>query len=308
MRASQKKQKPEVLVVAYEAGGSEVIAAYIKKHKDQKIFHIYAGGPAARIFRREHLHPKRIEDTQESVVGIVERHRNVEFVLTGTGVETKIEFRAIKESKRRGLKTFAYLDSWVNYRERFRYPHKKWKEDLPDELWVGDKYALLLARRLFHSSMRIRYVKNEYFGGIVERFNKSVSQFDTAKQLLFLSLGLTPGVQEIFGELLYHLSRTKNPPTVRVRFHPFDQRDRYDKLIKQYRGKVRVIKSKEKDIVSDLLYARVVVGTETVAMVAAVLAGRRTISIRTPGKKPELPFPKIIHVHSAKEAVNSIET
>src|SRR3990167_3712864 len=62
---SRKKNKPSVLVVTCDAGGAEVIAAYVKKHAHEKNFHSYVAGPAVRIFRRLELPFHLIEDRSE---------------------------------------------------------------------------------------------------------------------------------------------------------------------------------------------------------------------------------------------------
>lgn len=306
MSANKLKAKKNVLVAAYDAGGAEVIVAYMKKHSDIMSFHCYAGGPAFRVFRRERIPVKAVKDEAGEISRIAEKHRHADLALLGTGVMSRIEARMLAAVKVRGIKTAVYLESWMNYRERFGYPKKGWQDNLPDEIWVGDTYALDLAKRKFQRGTKVRFVKNEYFGEIVKRYKNAALSHPPGKAILFLSLGLTPGVQEMLEELLHYIAKVKQGMTVRIRFHPADARDRYDELISRYQMSVRIEKSREKDIVNDLLRAKVVVGAETVAMVAAVLTKKKTISIACPGLKSSLPFPQIYRTKRAKDAVKLI--
>jgi hypothetical protein len=300
------RNKGRVLVITHDAGGSEIIAGYIRTHAKQYEFLSYVAGPAARIFRREQLPFETIADDLKHIRGVVAKHRDAAFVLLGTGWMTKIESRALAEAKKCGLKGVVYLESWVNYRERFGYPKSKWRKNLPDEIWVGDEYALHLARRCFAPHTRIRLVPNQYFVNVKRRFNAYGRNAPRPDALLFLN-DTVPEARVLFSDLLSVLSCEKDRSLyVLLRFHPADNRSRYDKIIKRYRGQVRVEKSHENDIVRDLLRARLVIGTETVAMVPAALVGKKTINIVPSWKTSMLPFPQIIRMENIMEALRLI--
>lgn len=299
----QKPGKPKVLVVAHDAGGAEIIAAYVKKHEDQKEFHVHVAGPAARIFRRENIVYKRAPVDKEGVVRLVRQCADFQFVLLGTGWMTNIESDTLAAAKQIGLKTAVYLESWVNYRERFGYPQPGWRKRLPDEIWLGDKYALAMAIKYF-SKTRLRFVQNQYFANIVMRHRKLRRTQSRASAILFLS-DANPVVEKILDNLLASLSVHKETHSLFIRFHPADSRNRFDAIIKRYSKLVYVKKSGEKDIVRDFLRARVVVGTETAAMAASVLVGIKTISIQSSNKR-YLPFPQIIHIRRAQDVTSLI--
>ena len=286
--------KKKVVVVSHDAGGSEIIAAYVKKHAHEKDFHVYTAGPGARVFRREHIAFKRAPLEREKLANILGNHHDAEFALLGTGWMTQIESIALSEAKNIGLKTVVYLESWSGYRERFGYPKKGWQKNLPEEIWVGDKYALALAQKNF-PKVCIRHIANEYFKNIRQRYNEEKKEGSLASKILFLSNAAT-GEEEIFQSLCEYVLQKNISRILRIRFHPADNLSRYDQIIQKFKGAVRVEKSHEKYITRDFLQARVVIGTETVAMVGAVMAGIRTISVIIPGKKSQLPFKKIIRV------------
>ena len=300
---SQRQGFKPILVIAHDAGGAEIIAAYLRESGEIKRFRVYAGGPAVKIFRREKIPALSISDNRPKIAQIIAMHTDAAFVLLGSGWMTKIESRALSESKKLGLKTVVYLESWSNFRERFGYPLEGWQECLPSEIWVGDRPALAMAKKYFPKT-KVRFVRNQYFAHIRERFREGKRQ--ALRSTLFLS-DAVPGMEKVFGEFLACLPLRKTPHHILLRFHPADDRARYDALIEKYKKTAVIKKSKEKDIVRDFLSARVVIGTETVAMVLSVLCGIRTISIALLGiRKAPLPFKEIIRVRNAKSAARLI--
>lgn len=298
MKNSQLKVLPKVLVVVHDAGGAEIIGAYIKKNSGRFDFRPYVAGPAKIIFRRLEIPASSISENEAEITHIVGKHADAKFALLGTGWMTAIEFDALVCAKAVGLKSVVYLESWVNYRERFKYPEKNWKKNLPDEIWVGDKYALALAKKYFTSTM-VRYVPNQYFIAMKGYYRELLGGYEKEKGILFLS-DVTKETDIALKQLLDILAVKEDPLPLLIRFHPADDTTRYDALIAQYRGAVEIKKSTEKYFVRDLLFANIVIGTETVAMVVSVLAGIKTISIMSVGKKPFLPFKEILHVRGEK--------
>ncbi len=59
-------------------------------------------------------------------------------MLCGTSWQSDLEWRATELARRSGKRCVAYLDHWVNYRERFE---REGELRLPDAIWVADLYA-----------------------------------------------------------------------------------------------------------------------------------------------------------------------
>lgn len=290
----------KILVVAHDAGGAEIIGAYIKKHQTQFDFHCYVAGPALKIFRRLDIPSKKITIFKKDIDRIVAKHADAKFVLLGTGWMTTIELTALTSAKTIGLKTVVYLEAWWNYRERFEYPKKHWKDNLPDEIWVGDRYAEAIAKKCFPKT-HIKFSQNQYFVSIKEEFKKlKKKDLKQKKNIVFLS-DCTPEAHVALSQLLRTLSEKKSPQNLRIRFHPADDRSRYDELIAQYKSKIHIKKSSQKDITRDLLDAKLVIGTETVAMAVSVVVGVKTISIKKAKEPFLLPFKEIIQVQNIKD-------
>lgn len=294
-----RRRTKKVLVIVHDAGGAEIIGAYINKYQKNFDFHCYTAGPAQKIFRRRKISSATIAANKDKIAQIVHKHSDATFALIGTGWMTTIESDALMFAKSLGIKTVVYLEAWWNYRERFGYPNKHWKEHLPDELWVGDKYAEVIVKKQFPTSV-IKYVPNQYFAAIKADY-KALKKIlvKQKKNILFLS-DCTEESYAALQYLLSVLSEKKSQEHLRIRFHPADDKARYDELIAKYKRNVKIEKSSQKDITRDLLHAKLVIGTETVAMAVSVVVGIKTMSIKKTKQPFLLPFKQIIQVHNIK--------
>ena len=129
-----------ILIVSHDAGGAEVISAWVKNNS----FHQYGyclQGPAQSIFFR------KLPGIRTCGCNEIELSQ-FDLVLTGTSWSSELERRMILQAKEEGIKCAAYLDHWVNYRERFGFPSQDWMENLPDEIWCGDEYAMQILRKI----------------------------------------------------------------------------------------------------------------------------------------------------------------
>ncbi len=298
------KHRQKILVVAHDAGGAELIAAYMRKYARRYEFHSYVDGLAARIFARDGLPFKRAPRTRSGMAHVIEKHRDVAFALIGTGWMTEIEAHACKEAKRHGIRACMYLDSWMNYRGRFGYPKRGWQERLPDEFWVGDSVAVALAHKAFPDTP-VRLIPNEYFANIKKRYRVGAKAHGSRRMLLFFSTPDAAG-RTVLSALLKYAALLRHPPDVLIRFHPADNRGRYDALRKRYGRTIRIHVSREKDIVRDLLRARCAVGPETMALAVAALVGVCAVCVTPSGKKPVLPFPHMYHARSVRAAAHTL--
>lgn len=296
--STPRRKKPEVLVVAHDAGGAEIIAAYLKRHASGVRCHIYADGPAVKIFSREGM--RVIEaPTKRTLKRIATKHCDAT-ALFGTSWAHSIEFAALKEAKRQGLHTIAYLDSWLNYRERFGYPARGWRKNLPDEIWVGDKIGYSKAKDFFPHS-RVRFVENNYFASISKRYKKYAPAVKP-RGILFMSAAGRISEKTLAG-FLKAAAREHVKEPITVRLHPSDERETYERILRASPPGLIVRISREQDIVRDIARARAIVGPETVALVPAVLLGKTSVRIVPSGEKAFLPFPAIRRVRSAGAAL-----
>lgn len=297
-----RRKKKATLIVCHDAGGAELIAAFIRASRERmRSSVIYAGGPARRVFRREHISSKP-EPRKTELKKIMARHRGATALL-GTSWAHSIEFAALREAKAQNIKTIAYLDSWSNYRERFGYPAWGWRRNLPDEIWAGDAAAFALAKRYF-THVTVRFMPNQYFSSITKRYRALARLLPKPESVLFMSAA-GPLSEKFLANFLKAYVGHQLPYIVRVRAHPRDNKARYRRIIRRYKG-VAIELSNEKDIVQDFVRGRIVVGPETVALVPAVKIGIKVIRIVPKGEKPFLPFSSMTRVKTAEAAVRLI--
>jgi hypothetical protein len=295
MRTALNSRKEQLLVVVHDAGGASVIAHYLKNKKPR--FVAYAGGPARAIFRELGI-PTHSLGASSDVKKVVASHA-AKTLLTATGWMTQIERDALASAKDHGMHTIVYLDSWNDYRERFGFPSAGWRENLPAEIWAGDSYAYALAKKYF-KRVRIRAVPNRYFTDLTARYRKERKRSDA----LVLMGDAVPGVAEKFARFLNGLHPEHKRLPIIIRPHPAEKTGTYRALMLKWGKRIRI--SRNTDIVKDLARAKVVIGTESVAMVAALLVGKRVISIAHMRREPFLPYKKILRVDKPEDAAELI--
>lgn len=300
-----KKGKDNVLVIAHDAGAAEIIVAHLVHERDKLVIHAFIAGPAVLVFRREGIPYKKAPNGKAKIMELLRKHADVDLVLLGTGWMTSIESDALKAVKQLGMKHAVYLESWVNYRERFGYPERGWRKNLPDEIWVGDREAFSMAQKYFPKT-RLRYIPNRYFMKMVARYKEEKAKLTSRPDAILFLSDSTPESDVALRKLLDFLLLSPKAKNLVVRLHPADPKDRYNELLARYKTKIRLKVSREKDIVRNLISARLVIGTETVALVVALLVGVKTVSLVSKGKRPQLPFPEIVRVQNIERISNLI--
>ena len=287
----------------HDAGGAEVIGAYIKKNPKGEHFIAYGAGPAKKIFRRLGLPLHTVGESFAELSKIMVRHPDAAYVLIAApGWMTTTEINAIEAAKRAGIRTICYMDSWVDERKRFGYPKKNWQRRLPDVFWAGDRYAFDRLQKQFQQTP-VRLVPNQYFKNEVQRF-RYLKKGKKPDSVLFVS---TIGGEstELLRSILTMMAKGTEKNRLRIRFHPADDRTRYDHLIREY-SRVQVEKSKEIDLVRDFVHARVVIGAETMALVIAFLCRIPAIRYVRSGIRPMLPFSDIKLARTPEKATRLI--
>lgn len=301
----------KVLVVAHDAGGADIIGAYVKKNRLRYRFVCYVAGPAVRVFRRRKIPATAITYSRAAIARIVREHRDAQLVLTGTGWMTEMELQCIRESKRQGLTVASYIDTWSDYRERFGYPRRHWEKNLPDEIWTGDASAYRIARRVFsRHDVRIRLVPNEVFKEARMMYGKAARR--TAKKLAYILFVSEPfGASARFmGEtkkrvameyatlqlLLDYFARIKFSKKILIRLHPAEPAGKYDALIRAFSGRLDISISHEPDMYKDLARASTVIGMTSMFLVIAALCKKHVVSFFIGKKSRALSFPGVINI------------
>ena len=143
------KDKEKIDVVAFDAGGAELLSSMVQYELDNYSWRLITpdNSPAKAIFKQKNL--SRLLYIKRNAEDIFRRwdSSNPDYLFCGTGTNG-FELPFIKEARYRGITSVAFLDHWINYRERFGYPDANWEENNPDFFALSDNRAYALAEKL----------------------------------------------------------------------------------------------------------------------------------------------------------------
>lgn len=277
-------------VVCHDAGGTNQILAMLRNSGFQEVCG-YFEGPARELWCKEGTPCELAQDLPQLL-------SRVRTLITGTGWGSRLEHDARYEARRRGLRSIAVLDHWVNYRERFV---RDGDLVLSDEIWVVDKFALEIALKTF-SGLPIVLQPDRYAEQEVSRI-PPLGRVTTNELSYLLEPARSNWGREEAGEfqaLRYFLDRLpqlKLPTdtTICLRPHPSDVSAKYDSFLGKWYGYRVVLDSG--DLAEGLSRARWVAGCQTYALTLALRAGRTVYCSLPPWAPPcQLPHSGLIHL------------
>lgn len=288
----------QVAIVSHDAGGAEILSSWLNRaHSPASVV---VAGPAESIFRRK--------CPQAEFLSLDQALNRSSWVLCGTGWQSNFERHAIARGRAMGKKTVAFLDHWVNYRERF---DEGGRSVLPEEIWVGDIDAERIARAQFDQTP-ILLQPNPYFEDLVTKIAaiQTGNSGAVASRILYVCEPVADHALAQYGDerhwgytehdalrfFLTNVAALGQPvEAITIRPHPSEQADKYHwahgliTLPVEFGGK--------KTLLEETLAADIVVGCESMAMVVGLLAGKRVISTIPPGGRPcQLPHADIEHM------------
>ncbi len=274
----------DVLVVSHDAGGAEIVSSWVKRHP-QNNYRFIVDGPAIRIFEYKlgAFQSAQREDLERLII------ENA-LVVTGTSWASSIEKVAIRFAKEHQTKVISFLDHWGNYKERFQLEDQ---QTLPDEIWVGDAYALKMAEASF-PTVYIQLIENPYLLDIRDEINtckvdpiseksschilyicepvsahalKQTGRVDAFGYTEFEALNL-------FFSHLHALVESGGKVDVRIRSHPSEDPEKYTSYYVNESPEINVLASSGSTLVEDCAWSDWVVGMNSMALVIALEAGK----------------------------------
>ena len=294
-----------IAVVAHDAGGAEILASYVAQNNlDCKLV---LEGPAVNVFKRR-LGAIDVLPLEEAILAC-------DWCLCGTGWQSDLEWRAIEQARNAGKRVVAFLDHWVNYKERFI---RNGVQYLPDEIWVGDDDAKKLAREHF-PNISIRLVPNPYFIDLKNQISEfgvvKNSVGNEEKKILFVCDNISDHSRLKYGDERYwgyteidaikfffeNIKALGEPVAqVVIRPHPSDISGKYDWVLETYPGMAQL--SDGRPLIKEIAESDMVVGCESMAMVVGLLAQKKVAScIPVEGHSCRLPQKDIIHLRDIVE-------
>ena len=307
----QKCAGKKVLVVAYEAGASQILASLLARLNLSNVRYII-DGPSVRIFEKK-LGFLFFESLTEELV------RTCDLVLTGTSLVPDLEREAIKLAQRLGVPVCSVVDHWVNYRQRFTSVGGGWSDAVfPDEIWVCDQPAVDTAVREGFPEEDLRRIENYYFsdlkdkswpteGGRILYICEPV--FDDVKLLTGNGNAWGYNEFELVDDFFRSLERMDGVFKKAVlRLHPNEASDKYEELLGKYKGSIPVEISSAgiRSIEEECSRAEVIVGGGSMALVIGLYFEKKVFSCfpEQAKKKCQLPHQEIQHIRSVVEIGN----
>lgn len=293
----------DLLLAAHDAGGGQVLFSWSRAHPENT-YRYCLQGPALDLFARA-LGPLPnipLEELARSLEG-----KAPDLILTATSWSSRMEMEVRALCAAKGIRTAAYLDHWVHYRERFGYPGT-WLENLPDEIWCPDPESIKRCERDGFPTGRLVLAGNPYLDGLAARV-AALGIAEEARTALYVCEPVGEHMLKAHGDPLRKgydefdamrhffasILRWNPPPLrVRVRLHPSEPKGKYDIFLRDYAGSIEVQVSAGTDLLEDIARASTVAGCESMAMVVALRAGKKVhTSIPPHGEPCALPFAEI---------------
>lgn len=283
---------PPTVVACHDAGAANIILEEMRAavgHAWRPLFQ----GPALRLWHAAGEPGGRLWELEEALAGGGS-------VLSGTGWASDLEHEARRRARALGLPNAAVIDHWVNYAARFE---RAGTVVLPDAIWVTDEYALALARQTF-PGMPLRLRPNLYLqkqAGAVLRGGPACPGrvLFLAEPVRFSWPGLAQaGEIEALDYLVRHVDRLglAAPLQLRLRPHPSDAPGKYDAWLARHPGLDAALDA-HADLAAAIAQAEWVAGCETAALVVALAAGRRAVSVLPPeAPRCRLPHADLLHL------------
>jgi hypothetical protein len=285
-----------LLVASNDAGGAEILSAWIKSNQDQFDISYWLAGPAVNVFNTKLPALTFYQDGLEGI-GAFDQ------VLTSTSWSTNHEKTVIKKARQLNIPVSTYLDHWMAFKQRFQLDDEI---VLPDELWVGDIYAEHLARVEFPDT-KIVSVPNLYMQELVNEIKEAGRTVaHTEPRILYVTeptsvVALTRyGNKDFFGYtefsaldkyLAYIDKQAIEYETIRIRPHPSEPTSKYDRYLQNDHFRIEL--SFRNSLIEDCAWSDWVVGCQSMAMAIAVNAGKQVFSCLPDGVESALPFPEI---------------
>lgn len=297
MEFSQLLAMPKLAMVAHDAGGAEILSALACQHPEWQISYVLAG-PALPIFQRKL--------GQINLLSLDAALAAADWVMTGTGWQTELEWQAIRAAKALAKPVVSFLDHWVNYRTRFE---RHGETCLPDQLCLGDTNALQLAQQIF-PELPCNLLPNPYFAEIEASFAQA-SVAHQGTHVLYVCEPIAEHAAKQFGNprhwgytefdamayCLQYLPRlAEDIRQIVIRPHPAEAKDKYDGVL-QASGLAINLAIKiggAQTLSEEIANADIVCGCNSMALVIASLAKKKVYSCIPPtGPACHLPLPGI---------------
>ncbi len=280
-----KPHLPKTLPIAvfiHDAGGAFYIAKLINSLTNTLNIDFFTSGPAQEIIKRE----LRAERYKPLKFKTLEQFDNLYYklILTGSGWASDQELNGIQIARENNINSITLVDHWVNYRRRFLRGNSLF---LPDEIWVVDEFAYNIAIEEFGKNEVLINRVRDPIKFEIAKLKKEIEEED---RILYItepisSFGkMVKSNQEIkisekdaLNKFISFMSKLNSHTQVAVRVHPSEDIKQYRKMFNEFN--VRIDFTQEPNPLVDVIRSRYVVGLESVMLVWALMANKRTFTL-----------------------------
>lgn len=281
-------------VVSHDAGGAEVVSSYIKRNRLNCIYCL--AGPAVEIFKKK-LGPIATSSLSDCL-------RQCDWLLCSMGW-SEHEWQALAKAKEMGKRVVVFLDHWTRYNDRFE---RNGVIQLPNELWVGDSSAEKIAHENF-SNIPIKLVPNPYYADLedeLDSLSRHINIPHAGIKILYVCEPTAPETDVLKSsgytdhEALHYFfscleKRDEEIESICIRPHPTETKDKYAWAISHNHKKVTI--GGDRSLLQEIVENDWVVGRNSMALVAGLIANKTVISCIPPNGKPcVLPQKEILHL------------
>lgn len=284
-------------IVLHDAGAANLVIGWLQSSSHRPALRACVAGPALGLWQR--AFPEISTQPLESAL------TGAAALISGTGWACDLEHQSRVLARGAGIPVYAAVDHWVNYRQRFV---REGVEVLPDEVWVGDEYAINEMERQL-PEVQAREFTNIYLKDQVESVVRLTAN-RAASPVCGILYALEPirqqweGTDPRSGEfqaLDYFLSRLDDLGVgeqfeLRLRPHPSDPTGKYDQWIAE-KADPRICLADDEGIDLAIARADIVAGCESFVLIIGLGANKRVISTTPPWAPPiRLPQPGIVRL------------
>ena len=220
--------------------------------------------------------------------------------ITSTSWKSKLELKFLSQNvEKKDIKTISFLDSWFNYKKRFCLKNKYY---YPNEIWTFDKYAFILAKKIFHGKSKIKYEKFDKIKNQQKDFNKKKNN----KNILYLTEPISELAKKMYGSKRYFnfnevnildsfLTNSKflfKNSLITIRVHQNEKVVKYNKIFRKH--KHLSIKISKNSLSYDLSNNNKVIGATSSVLFLALQINKKVYSVLNKNNKFfKIPFKKI---------------
>jgi hypothetical protein len=245
-------KKKNLLVICNDAGGANLIFFFLKEKKLK--YNYFLEGPAKKIFKTN------LPNNNRNLKALINK---ADIIFLGSG-KGNLEYKALKIANFHKKYTVVFLDNWVNFKIRF---DRKNNFLLPNEIWVFDEYAHILAKKTFNKKVIIKRKKNYFFEFLKKKKKKIInknkiiyfsSNYDNFKKFSGLNKNFDIKIFKNFLEKVNIVKNILNLKKLKIDIlpHPSENTIKYYYISKKYLNFVKILyKKKLVNIIRNYNYA-----------------------------------------------------